>query len=662
LRRHHSGLGYSRHEDYSGIVSTFPEFPKELTDFALKIYSDIPGNDFSFLPYQYWLAIMKHKAKRKALLMARQLFKTSYFGLKHAHQAVIKKRSTTCYVAPDEDKLSTYADQKYRSEILDASPLLRSCIRGHTAGLPGRRSKIQWMNGSFNWNVTDEGGYKKVEGKSGDYVTYDEVQEHDLGALPKAKEAQSKKAGIEEFGGVGGELGSEWEEIWRQTTQSEWKYDIEGDYVDHNGRVWPDQAWRKELDFGKHEDADGNIRHGLKYGNYMNEVCRGYWEETEDENFMFPGFHLSQLSACHVPLTMRSAVDDYKQDPSTSIEWKENNYPRLMAIAHVHGDWYKAPRKPITRADAYATMKPYAYLHFFNPSDVLDLKQTFPERVKVMMGIDWGSGNTGSSETVITIMLKWIGVNQHGQLSADRDRYFVIFQERIPYTMSETMEEAFYALELFHKFYCDYGAADMGYGAKQCKAIIDGGVDPRDREFKAGLTLGRFIGVWSRSRPEQEEQFKNKEVDEEGNIERNYLLLDKTQMLELFIDTVKWKVPHPAYLFESAETQRNYARSKLAIPYAEDYKVEQLVTDMTKISRKDLEVDILSTKEIGLQKPQKQYNHPPDSVSSMNHCLVSDRHYGRFGSFGGTSFTARKGPGGKSRGTVGASSFRGTRR
>jgi len=358
---------------------------------------------------------------------------------------------------------------------------------------------------------------------------------------------------------------------------------------------------------------------------------------------------------------MRSAVDDYKQDPSTSIEWKENNYPRLMAIAHVHGDWYKAARKPITRTDAYATMKPYPYMQFWNPSDVLDMKQTFPDRVKIIMGIDWGSGNTGSSETVITIMLKWIGVNQHGKLSSDRDRYFVIFMERIPYTMSETMEEAFYALELFHSYYCDYGSADMGYGAKQCKAMIDGGVDPRDREFKSGLTLGRFIGAWTRSKPEAQEKFNAKESDEEGNEETNYILLDKTQMLELFIDTVKWKVPHPGYLFEKKETQMRYARSKLAIPYAEDWKVEQLVTDMTKITRKDIEIDVLSTKEIGLQKPRKEYNHPPDTVSSMNHCLAADLHFGKNGSFGGTAFGTRR-PGNKPRGAVGAGSFRGTRK
>ena len=651
--------GYDLLEKYVGIALDFPDFPKDLIDFAVKVYMDIPGNDYSFLPYQYWLPIMKSRARRKALKMARQLMKTSYFGIKTAHIAATKARATTSYIAPDEDKLSTYADQKYRAEILDASPLLRSCIKGHSGGLPGRRGKVQWKNGSFNWHITDEGGYKKQEGKSGDYTAYDEIQEHDLAAFAKAKESQSKKVGIEEFGGIGGEYGTEWENIWNQTTQSEWQYDIEGDYVDANGRVWPGQAWRKELEFGKHEDAEGDIKHGLIYGNYMKEVCRGEWIETDPDNYMFPGFHLSQLSACHVPLTQRDAIDLYHQDPSTSIEWKENNYPRLMAIAHVHGEFYKAPRKPITRADAYATMKPYSYMSFWNPSDVLEMKQTFPDRVRVMMGIDWGSGNTGSSETVITIMLKWIGINQYGKLSPDRDRYFVIFQERVPYEMAETMEEAFYAMELFHRFYCDYGAGDMGFGSKQIKAIIDGGVDPRDREFKQGLTLGRFIGVWSRAKPEQVLEFKNKDIDDDGNMEENYISLDKTAMVELFIDHVKWKVPHPAYLLQKQSIQANYQRPKLGIPYAEDWKVEPLVGDMTYISRADLEIDVLSTKEISSQKPKKEYNHPKDTVSSMTHCFVADKFFGHTGTFGGVS---KRSVGRKPPGTFGSGSFRGTRK
>ena len=159
--------GYDDFDKYYQLKQDFPVLPKELLDFITLVTKDIPDNDYSYIPYQYWIPILRSKAARKALLMARQLFKTTYFGFRTAHVATTKKRSTTCYVAPDEDKLATFADQKYRAELLASSPLLRSLILGHSSGLPGRRSKVQWLNYSFNWHVSDEGNYRKIEGKSG---------------------------------------------------------------------------------------------------------------------------------------------------------------------------------------------------------------------------------------------------------------------------------------------------------------------------------------------------------------------------------------------------------------------------------------------------------------------------------------------------------------
>jgi len=142
--------GMETFRKYTKEVLDFPEFPKNKLDFITLIYSTIVDTDYSLIPYQYWIPIMRSKAKRMYLLMARQLFKTTFFALSTAFIAATKRRSTTAYVAPDEDKLSTFADQKYRAELLDASPLLRSCIFGHSAGLPGRRTKVQWLNGSFH--------------------------------------------------------------------------------------------------------------------------------------------------------------------------------------------------------------------------------------------------------------------------------------------------------------------------------------------------------------------------------------------------------------------------------------------------------------------------------------------------------------------------------
>jgi len=583
-----------------------------------------------------WIPIIKSRAKRKALLFCRQSFKTTYFGFESSHVAASKKRATTCYVAPDEDKLSTFADQKYRSDMLDASPLLKSMISGSSYGLPGRRTKVQWKNGSFNWHVTDEGGYKKVEGKSGDLIIYDEIQEHDLQALAKAQLAQSKKQGRELFGGVGGEYGSAWERLWLETDQQEWKYDIDDDYTDSAGRIWPGQGWRKKLQFGLFENQQGIKEKGLIYGAYMAEVLRGEWDAAAPDNYIFPGWHLSQVNLCHIPLSMADAKNLYNLDPSKSIEYMEMTYPRLLSIAHVHGGFYKAPRKPLSRQDCLNCMEPYDYLGFFNPSDILEFIEIFPGRVVMLMGIDWGSGNSGSSETVITIMMKWLGVDSTGQYNPAWDRYFIVFQERLPYEMSETMEEAYHAIELFRKYYCDFGVADLGYGAKQVKAIIDGGIHPVTGERIRGLSLGHFIGAWSRGKPTKVSEANQSDYDDEGNEEVSHLLLDKTTFVEAFIDHVKWTVLHPAYLNESKETQAKFSRQKLAIPYSNQWMVTPLINDMTAIERTDIEADILVTKAITKQNPKKEYNHPADSVVSMTNCFAADNHFKKFGAFKGT--------------------------
>lgn len=637
--------GYDNFEKYAQADVNFPEVPKALEDWISLIIANTPDNDYSYIPYQFWIPIIRNRADRKALLFCRQSFKTTYFGFETSHVAASKRRATTCYVAPDEDKLSTYADQKYRSDLLDACPLLKSMVTGHAGGLPGRRSKVQWKNGSFNWHVTDEGGYKKVEGKSGDLIVYDEIQEHDLQALAKAQLAQSKKQGREIFGGVGGEYGSAWERLWLETTQSEWRYFDDGDYVDSSGRTFPGQGWRNNLEYGMFENKFGEKKKGLIYGNYMNEGLRGEWLESEPDNYHFPGWHMDQTKLCHIPLTMSDAKKLYNLDPSRSIEYMEMTYPRLLSIAHVHGGFYKAPRKPISRQDCLNCMEPYDYLYFFQPSDILEFKETFPGRVVMLMGIDWGSGNSGSSETVITIMMKWLGVDAAGKYNAAWDRYFIVFQERLPYQMSETMEEAYYAIELFNRYYVDFGVADLGYGSKQVRAIIDGGIHPVTGETVKGLTLGHFIGAWSRGKPTETVKDNPTKIDDEGNEEVSYLLLDKTSFVEGFVDQVKWKVLHPGYLNESKETQERFQRSKLAIPYGDEWKVTPLINDMTAIERTDIEADILVTKAITKQNPKAEYNHPADSVVSMANCFVASNHFKMFGAFRGTRKTDSGNPG-----------------
>ena len=95
---------------------------------------------------------------------------------------------------------------------------------------------------------------------------------------------------------------------------------------------------------------------------------------------------------------------------------------------------------------------------------------------------------------------------------------------------------------------------------------------------------------------------------------------------------VKWRVPNPNYLDDPKDV---FSRMKLAIPYLEEWKVDQMVRDFTSITRKDIDQDITSVEPDARQKAQKQYNHPPDSVVSIIHCQVADQQFNQSGGFGG---------------------------
>jgi len=385
----------------------------------------------------------------------------------------------------------------------------------------------------------------------------------------------------------------------------------------------------------------------------MKDTCAGEWIEEEPDNYMFPGWHLSQLSACHVPLSISDAVNKYKIPKEFSIEYKELNYPRIMTAAHVHGLFYNAPRKPITRQDALACLEPYRYLYFMSPTDIRDFKTVYPGRIRILFGADWGSGNDGQGQTVFTIMMKWLGINEDGKFSPDRDRYFVIYQERLSFEMSETIEEAFYGIDLFEKYLCDYGAADLGYGVKQVKAMQEGGYDPRDGNYRDGLGYAKFIGTWTRGKITKVSADMPGEIDDEGSEEISHLLIDKTSMMEDFINMVKWKIPHPAY-----GNNDQFKRRKLAISYGDEWKTYPLIKDMTSIQRTDIEEDFLTTKAITSESPKIKYAHPPDSVVSMSHCFIADGHFTGDATFKGTFSKSPKKPGA---GPTGVSSFRGTR-
>ena len=252
-------------------------------------------------------------------------------------------------------------------------------------------------------------------------------------------------------------------------------------------------------------------------------------------------------------------------------------------------------------------MNPYRYLSLLKAEDVSELKQIFGNEIRILMGVDFGS-SPAASATVISIIIKWKKSN----------RFQLAWIEKRP--QGHQLDQARYIAELGKAYNIDYGVGDLGYGQIQVKVIQDGGTDSQNKKFE-GLKRRHFVGcrtIGDETKPQME--YKTA-VDEHGE-ELGRIQIDKTTVIQNFIDFIGWNVPHPKY-----PTEEKWKRPKLIIPYKNDYETQWLVDDFCNITRKDLEQSPDIEKDDPRQKARKEFNHPRDCVMSIIYCLVGDENF-----------------------------------
>lgn len=585
-----------------------PDFPRNIFQWIKTVCKIIEGHKrTNYLPM--WDEIYANQSHRKMIVAARQTGKSTYISTKMAFEATTQKGVVIVYVTFDENNLTHYSDQKFRRGMLGWNLILKKFIKG--SGL-GQRREVSFQNGSAIFLVTDEGEYKHIEGKSPWYAALDESQHQDVQFLPVLTESLAMTKGKLDILGRGGEAGSAYERMWKQTDQRKF--------------IPKDLNWRDKLRFGPN---------GLIEGEYLREVCAGEWIAMAPQNNT-PGYWLPQEIFPQIPLTTDDAIHKYKTAPEFSIEWKRRNYPKSMFLAHVTAQFYKATRRPITEEMVLACMRPYREYHLLSAEQVLELKQHYRRRATVLMGTDWGSGSAGASSTVISIILKIrTGVTD------DTARYILAYIHKIERGVvgepEQGLEEAEFVINLFKKYGCDYGVADLGYGERQVEAIQYGSMNPRTGVRFSGIGLSKFIGcrtIQDVTSPEQNRIGKtDAEVDEAYRLQ-----VDKTHMIDDFVDFIGSFVSNPA-----DPNNESVKRPKLMIPFADEFAVEWLIKDFTNITRKDLE----KTNEVAIedprQVPKKEYNHPPDSVMSIIYALLADNNFRPGGAdFAGTFTSLRR--------------------
>ena len=569
----------------SKLIPHEPDLPKLPTDFIEWTHVARPiveGRKRTFLAFPFWIDIYKDQANRKFVLAGRQVFKSTYLADLLAYVATTMPGTTVVYVTYDEPSLSGFSNQKFRIGTLEQNPLLILYVRG---GGVGRISEVGFVNNSRVYLTTDQGGFTHVEGKSPQIVVLDEAQYLELEKLPKLTESMSMTKGKLIIVGIGGEGGSELERLWLDTDQREWVYD--------------DPNWRDKLRFEKGK--------GLIIDNYLKEVLKGRWIVKGKENPLFHGYHIPQYIFPTTPLTIQDAIEKYEVDPSYSIEWKQKNYPQSILKTHVYGTFYKATRRPVTREMVLNCMTPYRMYGLLTPNEIAELKDLYKDRIKISMGVDFGSGVSASS-TVISILIEWKMTKGHPS------RYQLAFIDKRP--AENQLDQAEYINRIFKESKCDIGIGDLGYGVNQVKLIQDGGTNRLTGNHFSGVGSYRFIGCRTIGDETKPLQTFDKKIDEHGE-ETGRISIDKTSKIQEFIDMLEIFVTHPLY-----PENENLRRPRLMIPYKDEYKVDWLVKDFTDITRKDLE----EIEDVAIVDPRqhakKTYNHPRDSVMAIIYAVV----------------------------------------
>ena len=533
----------------------------------------VGGLSRSFLIAPMWIDIYNDRHHSKQILAGRQVFKSTYCTDALACEATTRKGIQVNYTTYADSSLSTFSTQRMRVGTFLMNPILSKFPR-HGVGSIG---EISLWNNSTIYMTTHHHQYKNIEGKSIDLNMLDEAQYQDLEFANRVQETMTATNGRLEILGIGGEAGSAYHNLWLKTDQREW--------------VYTDPNWRDRLEF----DSGG-----LVIGKYLLQVLKGKWVPREPDNAMYHGYWIPQHIMPTIPVTVDDAVNLYRTSPKASLEYKKGDYTSATYTTHVRGQFHRAERRPVTPAMVRACMTPYRYLRLCTLQEIADIKDVYGDSVKIAMGIDWGSGPTASS-TVMSIVIHW----------KKSGKYHLAYIDKRP--AEHQLDQTRLFVENFKEAHCDYGIADLGYGAIQVKAMQIGGADSHGNMFEG---LGEKIKGCRSTGAEHEMVHKQEQkIDEHGETTARFTL-DKTAAVQGFIDMLDTFVPHPLW-----QSDQGMKRPKLIIPfhYGEEYRTDWLINDFCDITRKDLvqiEEEGQSTDDTR-RFARKEFNHPKDSTMSI---------------------------------------------
>jgi hypothetical protein len=528
--------------------------PDNILDFIREFRPRIGKKPLNFDKDPFWVEPLLDTHPHQMFVNGRQTYKTTNCSSLIAKVALNKPGSEVTYVADDDNHRSAFSEQRLREETFMANPKMERYLPHGKANV----GRIKLTNGSVIYLVF----------------------------LPVAMYSLSKTHGRFYCFGIGGEAGSDYYKMWKRTDQREWTY--------------TNPNWRDLLTF----DSEGQISNPH---DELQEILAGKWVAHNPKNTDYRGYHFPQSMFPHIPLTILDAVTKYKVQPELSIEYQQKHYPQSMYQSHCEGTFYKAERRPITPE---MVEKCYVnYMKLLSGAEVRDLKVIYGNQIQVLGGVDFGSGSSGASKTVIAIVIHW----------RKSHRYQLAWIE--PRQVEHPMDQARYIADLFKDYDVDYSVGDWGYGQDQIPIIQNGGRDSQDNKF-LGVGGNKFVGCQTIGNEVKQNADFAQAFDERGNENKQRIQIDKTTVIQNFVDFIGMMVAHPMHPYED-----KYRKTSFMIPHFHDWQTDFLMDDMTSITRKDLE-EVQEVKvEDPRQRAMKMFNHPPDSVMSIIYCLVAGQNY-----------------------------------
>jgi hypothetical protein len=230
-------------------------------------------------------------------------------------------------------------------------------------------------------------------------------------------------------------------------------------------------------------------------------------------------------------------------------------------------------------------------------------------------GIDFGS-STVTPTTIGSVILHW----------RKSKRYQLAGLRKFPQG-DHPFDKARDIALWFSSYGIDIGVGDIGHAQDMIPIIQTGGRDSNDVPFP-GLSKRVFHSCRTYGDETKPMQDFKQETDEKGT-EMGRFEVDKTSIIQQFIDFIGWKVPVADIRQPWLEMPNagGTVLPKFMIPFKEPWAVDWILKELCSITRKDLEKDPDTAVEDPRQKTPKLFNHPPDVAMSFIYNLVGDNNY-----------------------------------